>query len=606
MADVEFTIGAVDQASRVISMVSGNFGTLGNIVASLAGGNYFGALTTALNATIGVFKQAIKLAADEETSLVKLGATIKSMGLESQTSAEKVRGLAEEMMKMTNIPHEDLEAAAQVFMRMDDFDPSNLERMLQITADFAAGTGQNAAAAAQSIATALETGATRSLHFSAELRTQVQEMVKAGDSGGALALVMDTLNSKYGGQAAAQMDTYAGKIKQTKLAWEEAAASVGNEFIPGLVAIQDLLIKSIELTDNQRKALVFLGIALNDGSITIQGYTDKLVELGIPLQYGEYSTTQLADATDYLTHKFMEENPEVLRATEYTNSLTTAINTAIPTVEDLGKRYSAVTDLAGIFETQTIDMTTAQNNLTAALKTMDAEKPGTAAYEAAKAKVDEVKDSIDKLKQAQQEQTDRWVLNIITQQLSLDGLTSKEMAFLLQYQIDTGLITVESARRAQKEYEYALKLAASASNARDLTDALHGIPNINRTVTITTNYNTNGSPPGDQGGGGSTSPVYPPSGGGGGGTQIPLAGGGSFSGWAMVGDTTSGRTTPYTEYVYAPHGAVVYNQAQMSGRSAPPMANGGFIPPMSGGVDLSDSSLRKLSDLITHGIAKIL
>jgi hypothetical protein len=58
------------------------------------------------------------------------------------------------------------------------------------------------------------------------------------------------------------------------------------------------------------------------------------------------------------------------------------------------------------------------------------------------------------------------------------------------------------------------------------------------------------------------------------------AAGGSFSGWAMVGDAPGGRTTPYTEWVYAPHGAMVYNQAQMAGQSAPPMAAGGIIPPV--------------------------
>lgn len=53
--------------------------------------------------------------------------------------------------------------------------------------------------------------------------------------------------------------------------------------------------------------------------------------------------------------------------------------------------------------------------------------------------------------------------------------------------------------------------------------------------------------------------------------------GGAFSGWAMVGDMFGGGITPYTEWVYAPHGAVVYNQAQMAGISAPSMAGGGNI-----------------------------
>jgi hypothetical protein len=68
--------------------------------------------------------------------------------------------------------------------------------------------------------------------------------------------------------------------------------------------------------------------------------------------------------------------------------------------------------------------------------------------------------------------------------------------------------------------------------------------------------------------------------------------GGSFSGWAMVGDAPGGATTPYTEFVYAPHGATVFNQSQMSGKSAPPMAGGGIIAGMGGGDVLNE--LKKL------------
>jgi hypothetical protein len=85
------------------------------------------------------------------------------------------------------------------------------------------------------------------------------------------------------------------------------------------------------------------------------------------------------------------------------------------------------------------------------------------------------------------------------------------------------------------------------------------------------------------------------------GTYSYHASGGSFSGWAMVGDAPGGVTTPYTEYVYAPHGAMVYNQSQMSGKSAPPMNGGGMI---GGNMELSDRSLHKLADLFTMALAK--
>ena len=80
------------------------------------------------------------------------------------------------------------------------------------------------------------------------------------------------------------------------------------------------------------------------------------------------------------------------------------------------------------------------------------------------------------------------------------------------------------------------------------------------------------------------------------------AGGGTFAAgsWAMVGDAYGGRKTPYTEFVHANPGGgfTVFNQSQMAGHSAPPMAAGGYVPPTSGDTNLSDASIRKLADAL--------
>jgi hypothetical protein len=98
---------------------------------------------------------------------------------------------------------------------------------------------------------------------------------------------------------------------------------------------------------------------------------------------------------------------------------------------------------------------------------------------------------------------------------------------------------------------------------------------------------------------GSTVVVPPPSTGG---KVKARARGGSFSGWAMVGDAPGGQRTPYTEYVYAPQGAVVYNQAQMSGKAAPPMASGGMIS-RAGKIELDPRTIRRMGEEIGKQLA---
>jgi hypothetical protein len=85
-----------------------------------------------------------------------------------------------------------------------------------------------------------------------------------------------------------------------------------------------------------------------------------------------------------------------------------------------------------------------------------------------------------------------------------------------------------------------------------------------------------------------------------------LAAGGSFSGWAMVGDAPGGGVTPYTEWVYAPQGATVYNQSQM--RGAAPMAGGGSLPPMNNNDILQElrSLQRNLPRAIRDAVQQII
>ena len=89
-------------------------------------------------------------------------------------------------------------------------------------------------------------------------------------------------------------------------------------------------------------------------------------------------------------------------------------------------------------------------------------------------------------------------------------------------------------------------------------------------------------------------------------TQM-MAGGGTagIGDWAMVGDLPGGGVLPTTEYVRANRGGgfTVFNQSQMAGKSAPPMASGGMVMPQSDEVELSDRTIDKLADALAFKIA---
>ena len=291
-------------------------------------GNFSGALKAGIGQLIGItsvaglamegmklFDQSIAASAEEETGLTSLNATIQSMGLSSEISGEQIRKMAEAMQTANGeFSHDDLERAAQSFLRLEGFDPTSLKSTLSTIEDFAAGKGMNAADAAQQVAQALETGQVRSLGFSAALRGQVQDMISAGDKAGALALIMDTLNSKYGGQAAAALDTYNGKLKTRNNLWDEYLATAGGAALPAGKGLLDnenkLILTTTQLTTIQQQlthesfstldiwekmALWTLGGPINDFKILV-GYLTTNLPHGI--QYSEDSITSFGKNTD--------------------------------------------------------------------------------------------------------------------------------------------------------------------------------------------------------------------------------------------------------------------------------------------------------------------
>ncbi|MDP2991540.1 MAG: hypothetical protein Q8O57_13350, partial [Kiritimatiellota bacterium] len=176
--------------------------------------------------------------------------------------------------------------------------------------------------------------------------------------------------------------------------------------------------------------------------------------------------------------------------------------TAIVEMADLGEQYGAVSGLAQTYTKDAEDTKLAQDNLTAAQAAYDLALTTGKGLEKATTDLGDARTAIEDLQTAQDLQTAAWVLNILTQQLSVGGLSSTEMAYLLQYQIDTGLITEEAAARAQATYDSALKMVDGYDAARDsvygVTGALNGVPNIERWLRITEFHDvvyTGGAPP---------------------------------------------------------------------------------------------------------------
>jgi hypothetical protein len=188
-------------------------------------------------------------------------------------------------------------------------------------------------------------------------------------------------------------------------------------------------------------------------------------------------------------------------------------------------------------------------------------------------KILEIKGKIEEVKAAQTEWTNKFILDMAMMQAAADGISPEEAQGLLKMAEQLGLID------------------DSAINAYDNLMRLNGL-DISNTVTTTfleIRESQTVSKGGIKG-------------------KSMRASGGSIppGGTAWVGDSPGGLT-PYSELVYAPHGAQVFkaSESRAMASGAPRAVSGGVIPAMTGETNLSYSTIRQLASAIAGEMSRI-
>ena len=139
----------------------------------------------------------------------------------------------------------------------------------------------------------------------------------------------------------------------------------------------------------------------------------------------------------------------------------------------LKDEYSAVSSLAGELQNSEENLANAEKDLADYQKS---HKWDTSGIEERKAKVDELKD-------AQQDMIAKWMLGVYQQMLTADGdLSDADMQFLLDYQVDSGLISQENANRAKSYWDQANAIMSANALMQVSVDSLHGKDIVIRTI----------------------------------------------------------------------------------------------------------------------------
>lgn len=223
----EITIGAL----REIGAISVDaFGALASAALDVAGAA-LGGLTDFISGAIG---EAI----EGEKNFAKLEQTIKSTGGAAGLTAEEAQALANQFANLAGGSDDAVIAIEELALRSGNISADEMPAFIQASLDLGTVMGDNAAAA-RLLAMAQDdplaafkkveraTGA-----YDTALEEQIKALQDSGDNAGALALVMESLSETTGGAAAANAETFAGKMEVMNGRIGEAVEAIGAAFLP--------------------------------------------------------------------------------------------------------------------------------------------------------------------------------------------------------------------------------------------------------------------------------------------------------------------------------------------------------------------------------------
>jgi len=221
-----------DNASGTLKGVNDAFEKLTGV--SLGGAGALAALGAGL-------KYSIDQAAEAEQIMAQTAAAIKSTGGAAGLSAHEISNMAQALSDNSTFADDAIQRGQNLLLTFTGIGKDVFPEATQAMLDMATAMGTDASSGAIQLGKALNdptqgiTALTRvGVVFTDKQKKLIKSLQDAGDMAGAQKVILAELNKEFGGSAAAQVGTYAGKMKQLQNNIDNLAEEVGGALIPVL------------------------------------------------------------------------------------------------------------------------------------------------------------------------------------------------------------------------------------------------------------------------------------------------------------------------------------------------------------------------------------
>lgn len=204
-----------------------------------------------------------------ERALAQTQAVIESTGAAAGKSVQDIVDLSASLSDLTSLDDEPIQEAANTLLTFQRIAGDTFDEATRATLDLSVAMDRDLRGSAVMVGRALNdpvrgmAALTRvGVQFSDEQRAAVEAMVAFGDTAGAQRLILNELNTEFGGSAEALGGTFTGRLNRVRNRFEAMGASILEDLLP---VMEDLagVIESLadaydRLTPTQQKVVAGL------------------------------------------------------------------------------------------------------------------------------------------------------------------------------------------------------------------------------------------------------------------------------------------------------------------------------------------------------------
>ena len=327
-----------DKSSQKTSFFQSAMATMTGFLSGSVVQGAFNAVKDAAGLMAGELLKGIEAAEKQEQAMARLANALNASGKYSQKAASDLDDFASSMEVLTGIGDDVVLSNLSVLSSMTRLNTEGLQKAQKSAIELSAAMGIDLDGATRLVGKAIEGNGAALKRYGIDIQT-------TSDKTQNLALVTKALNDKFGGAAAAQMNTFGGALKGLKNAWDNVTEAVstsitGNQvFITAMKAVTGIF---QDFEKYAKENATALRDDLGKAFIDLLGFVQNTLDgLSTFFQYTYAGFSALATGVSTVVNGFMalgwavEGNTE--KAGQYLDKIVESANGTNQAFSDIGK-----------------------------------------------------------------------------------------------------------------------------------------------------------------------------------------------------------------------------------------------------------------------------